>query len=231
MKVVITYHHHKGDDYLELMRMAFASAKLFKCETILVTSAGISIGQDATIKVPHAGENVLMPAILEAQKAYIDSALFDSNSILFSPDALVARPPGLVFTKPFDLAVTQGTSMEYPINNGVIYIKPNAKEHLSQLWSDMIARCKSYEPERQKWYGDQKAMGEIIAEANDKPYGLKVMRLVAMRYNAIFSHNRPWCDYDDLIWNTAYVFHFKGERKARMAEFWEKIQAREHASG
>lgn len=228
MKVVITYFDY-GKDYLELLKMAFASAKLHGCETILVTSSDIGVGQDATIKVPHAGEDVLMPSILEAQKAYIDSALFDSNSILFSPDALVARSLGPVFDKSFDLGVTQGTTMDYPINNGVIYIRPETKEQLSKLWSDMIARCKTYLPKFQKWYGDQKAMQEIIKEAGDRPYGLNVKRLLSRPYNACFSHHRNWCAYDDLTWHTAYVLHFKGERKARMAEFWEKTKER-HAS-
>lgn len=225
MKVVITYFDY-GKDYLELLKMAFASAKLFGCETILVTSTDIGAGQDVTLKVPHAGEDVLMPSILEAQKAYIDSALFDSNSVLFSPDALVARSLGPVFDKPFDLGVTQGTTMDYPINNGVIYIRPETKEKLSQLWADMITRCKSYSKRFQHWYGDQRAMEEIITEAHDKPYGLDVKRLLARPYNACFSHNRPWCDYDDLTFHTAYVMHFKGGRKEKMAAFWQKIQDR-----
>lgn len=226
MKVVVTYFDYGKPEYLELLKMAFASAKLFGCETILVTSSDIGAGQDATIKVAHPGEDVLMPSILEAQKAYIDSALFDSNSILFSPDALVARSLGPVFDKPFDLGVTQGTTMDYPINNGVIYIRPESKEQLSKLWSDMIVRCKSYSERFQKWYGDQKAMQELISEAGDKPHGLNVKRLLARPYNACFSHARAWCAYDDLTWHTAYVIHFKGVRKERMAEFWQKIQER-----
>lgn len=224
-KVVITYFDY-GKDYLELLKMAFASAKLHGCETVLVTSSEIGAGQDHTIMVPHPGENVLMPSILEAQKAYIDSALFDSNSVLFSPDALVARSLGPVFNKDFDLGVTQGTSMDYPINNGVIYIRPETKDLLSRLWGDMIVRCKSYSSRFQKWYGDQKAMHEIIAEARDKPYGLQVERLLARPYNCCFSHARKWCAYDDLTWISAYVLHFKGDRKSRMAEFWEKIKKR-----
>lgn len=225
MKVVITYFDY-GKNYLDLLKMAFASAKLYGCQTVLVTSSDIGAGQDETLMVDHPGENVLMPSILEAQKAYIDSALFDCNSILFSPDALVARPLGPVFDKPFDLGVTQGTSMDYPINNGVIYIRPEVKEQLSRLWADMIARCKSYPTRFQKWYGDQKAMHEVISEANDTPYGLRVERLLARPYNCCFSHAREWCAYDDLTWISAYVLHFKGERKVRMAEFWEKIKKR-----
>lgn len=226
MKAVITYYHYGDDEYLNLMRMAFASAEMFGCETLLVTSDDINVGQDVTLKVAPAGENVLMCGILEAQKAYIDSALFDSNSVFFSPDALVARPLGLVFNKPFDLGVTQGTSMEYPINNGVIYIKPEAKENLSLLWADMIARCKSYSEKLQAWYGDQKAMHEVIHAAGEKPHGLRVKRLLSMPYNAVFSHERPWCAMDDLAFHTAYVMHFKGKRKARMAEFWERVSKR-----
>lgn len=229
MKIVITYFDYGKQEYIELLKMAFASAKLHGCDTVLVTSSDISVGQDATIRAPHAGEDVLMPSILEAQKAYIDSALFDSNSVLFSPDALVARPLGPIFDKPFDLGVTQGTTMDYPINNGVIYIRPENKEQLSKLWADMVSRCKSYSGRFLKWYGDQKAMQEVISEAGDSPYGLKVKRLLARPYNACFSHQRSWCAYDDLTWHTAYVLHFKGARKERMAEFWEKIKLR-HAS-
>lgn len=222
MKVVVTYFDY-GKDYLELLKMAFASAKLFGCETVLVTSTDIGAGQDHTIKVSHPGENVLMPSILEAQKAYIDSALFDSNSVLFSPDALVARSLGPVFEKNFDLGVTQGTTMDYPINNGVIYIRPETKEKLSQLWSDMITRCYSYSERFQRWYGDQKAMQEIISEANDKPYGLNVKRLLSRFYNASFSMKHPWGANDELMLHSAYVIHFKGGRKNYMADYFKKI--------
>lgn len=230
MKIVITYFDF-GKDYLELLKMAFASAKLFGYEAILVTSTEIGAGQDYTLYVDHPGENVLMPAILEAQKAYIDSALFDSNSVLFSPDALVARSLGPVFEKDFELGVTQGTHLEYPINNGVIYIRPETKDRLSKLWGDMIARCWSYPDKYKKWYGDQKSMHEVIREMDDKPYGLNVKRLLARPYNCCFSHKREWCAYDDLTWHTAYVLHFKGERKGRMAEFWEKIKERHAKAG
>lgn len=222
MKVVITYFE-LGKDYIELLKIAFASAKKFGCETVLVTSSKISAGQDETIFVEHPGENVLMPAILEAQKAYIDSALFDSNSVLFSPDAIVARPLGQVFNKKFDLGVTQGTTMDYPINNGVIYIKPETKDKLSLLWRDFIIKCKSYPERYQAWYGDQKAMQEVISEAKDSPYGLKIERLLSRFYNASFSQKREWTASDDLMLHSAYVIHFKGDRKKGMVDFWNKL--------
>lgn len=226
MKVVITYFDY-GKNYLELLKMAFASAKLFGCETVLVTSSDISAGQDATLRVDHPGENVLMPAILDAQKAFIDSALFDSNSILFSPDALVARHLGQIFEKKdFDLGVTMGTSMDYPINNGVIYLRHSAKDGLGLLWGDFIEKCKSYPPRFQKWYGDQKAMHDVLSEYDDSLYGLNIERLLVRPYNCCFSHVRKWSAYDDLVWISAYVIHFKGDRKIRMAEYWEKIKAR-----
>lgn len=222
MNIVITYFDY-GKDYLELLKMAFASAKYFGYETVLVTSSDIGAGQDATIIVPHAGENVLMPSILEAQKAYIDSALFDSNSVLFSPDAIVARPLGPVFEKKFDLGVTMGSTMDYPINNGVIYIRPETKEQLSKLWDDFIAKCKSYPERLQQWYGDQKAMEEVITAAKDNPYGLRVERLLSRFYNASFSQRREWAASDNLMLHSAYVIHFKGERKKSMAEHFKKI--------
>jgi len=222
IKVVITYFD-LGKDYHELLKMAFASAKHFGCETVLVTSTDIRAGQDATLYVPHPGENVLMQAILDAQKAYIDSALFDSNSVLFSPDALVARHLGQVFDKDFDLGVTQGTTMDYPINNGVIYIRPETKDRLSLLWSDFIARCNAYPDRYQRWYGDQKAMQEVISEANDMPYGLKIQRLLSRFYNASLSNKREWCASDDLMLHSAYVIHFKGMRKSQMASYYGKI--------
>lgn len=222
-KVVITYFHYGRDEFLDLIRMAFASAKLFDCETVLVTSSEIGLGQDHTLKVAHPGENVLMPAILDAQKAYIDSPLFDSNSVLFSPDALVARHLRLAFEGDFDMGVTNGSCLGYPINNGVVYIRPETKNRLTHLWNDFIIQCKSYKPELQKWYGDQKAMQDVMVRSNDTPYGLNVKRLISIKYNAAFS-KKGWIASDQLAYVNAFVWHFKGNRKDRMAEFWERLQ-------
>ena len=210
LKVVITYADLGNSDYVPLIDMAFASARKFGYKTVLVTDAG-------------ATKETLMPWILAAQKKFIDSDDFDGNSVLFSPDCLINRPLEPVFDFDFDLGVTSGFNPDYPINNGVIYLKHQCKEKLSKLWGEMVARCLTYSPELQRWYGDQKAMHEIIREANDKPYGLNVKRLIASKYNASFNSDPKYHESNNLMAQSAYVLHFKGKRKAQMAEWWEKL--------
>lgn len=220
MQIVITYRHAGQSEYLEYIERAFSSAKLWGYNTVLVGDAPGVKNIDTTIELK--GDKYLMDWILAAEKAYIDSKYFDQNSVIFSPDALISKRLDEVFGKDFDLAVTVRDSVKMPINNGVIYLKPDNKYSLSLLWGSICKRCSTYKHQKRVWYGDQLAIQEVLAENGDSPFGLKVLRLPCDTYN--FSPVEGEWDVDEEVIRNSYVIHMKGDRKKFIESTWQKIQ-------
>lgn len=191
MKVVITYRD-EGKPYADLIQLAFKSANRFGYETRLI--------DDEDVKRPHLP---LMDWILHAQLHFIKSDEFNQDTVLFSPDAIIQRPLSPVFKMGFDMAFTVRNNKRWPINNGVIFIKPEKKNLISAFWADCAIRCSKYEQHVRDWYGDQLSLHEELLAHNDKPYGLNVLRLPCSQYNA-----NPG--------SGSYIAHYKGKRKDDM---------------
>lgn len=218
MRIVITYRSEGRNEYIPLMEAAFASAKKLGYETVLV-------GDDVTPCDHHIdlkGPPHLMDWILRAQWSYISSNLFDCNSVFFSPDALIVKPLEPVFEKDFDLAVTVREHEKYPVNNGVIYIKPECKHAMAMFWTDVRIRCDNYEENIRRWGGDQLALHEELAAHGDEPRGMKALRLPCDTYNASTEQMKP---ADIIRLRDAYVVHFKGARKSAMLGYWKDLAA------
>ncbi len=200
MKIVITYRHKGDQKYVDLIKMAFASAKQFGYTTVLVHAEDVPVEADIRIGCRHAAP--LMDWVLAAQEAFCHSDAFNEDSVLFSPDAIINRPLEEVFDKDFDIAVTVRNHPRYPINNGVIFLKPKNKSKLQMFFVDTRLRCERQTPEIRDWFGDQLSLHEELAFYNDTPYGLKCERLPCEMYN----YTPP----------DAYITHFKGKRKDKM---------------
>lgn len=215
MRIVITYRHHGDDRYIALIKQAFASAKRFGYETMLV-----GYGPVGDAWMPDASEEeYLMNWILAAQLQFIESDFFNQDSVLFSPDALIVRPLEQIFEQDFDIGFTVRDNPRWPINNGVIFLKPQNKEKIADYWKFAISVCKSYPVETQKWYGDQQSVHEVYAQGSHEQIGLNVKLLPCAKYNA--SPRLGPVDHELLKY--AYIVHFKGKRKPLMKEYWGAI--------
>lgn len=175
---------------------------------------------DEFIEFPADKEEHLMNWVLAAQQAFIKSSLFDRNSVLFSPDALIARRLDDIFDMPFDMAFTNREHRRWPINNGVIFLKPTNKKRIGCWWEDARTTCKSYPLETQQWFGDQQALHDLYLQGFHVDYGLNIRMLPCERYNAspIVS-----TELDDKLTKTAYIVHLKGQRKEMMSKYWDLI--------
>lgn len=217
MRIVITYQDRSDAKYLSLIDMAFQSAKRFGYETVLV--GDIDAG-DVKIKFPAGKEHHLMNWILAAQLEYIKSPLFDQDTVIFSPDALVIKPLDSIFKMGFDMAFTVRENSRWPINNGVIYLRPKLKQKIAAFWKDAIKVCKEYPKETQDWYGDQQSLHDVWSQGNHLRLGLNVMTLPCELYNASPRHTE---DLDTNIIETAYIVHLKGQRKHLMQQYLDLI--------
>ncbi len=218
LNVVITYRNEGDDSYFPLINMAIQNIKGWGYNPIIV---GNKLFGEVELMDYH-NDNPLMVWILEAQLEYLRSPDFDCNSIFFSPDALIIKPIHDKFTG-FDLAVTlRKQHDEYALNNGVIFISPKNKEGLIKLWERAVFICKCYREELQEWGGDQKALHDVLKETNWKPEYLEVVRFDCADYNAAMSKYDPILDNN--IMAQAHIIHFKGSRKTKMKETWNKIK-------
>lgn len=217
MRIVITYLHKQDDQYAPLIDMAFASASTLGYETVMV--GNIDAG-DIHINFPAEREPRLMNWILAAQLAYIESPLFNEPSVLFSPDALIMQRLEPVFDKCFDVAFTDRKNSRWPINNGVIYLKPEHRVRIAALWRDALALCKTYPVETQDWFGDQQALHDVYMQGNHLRHGLVVQLLPCAGYNA---SPRMEEAVDEYLAASAYVIHLKGKRKDMMKNYWDYL--------
>lgn len=216
MRVVITYQQRLDASYLDLIKMAFHSASVQGYTTVLV--GNIRNYGDHHIEFLPENERLLMNWVLAAQLAYIQSKLFDQPTVIFSPDALILKPLEPIFDQPFDVAFTERDNPKWPINNGVIFIKPENKNKLAAFWHGCLAICKSYPIETQEWYGDQQSIHDALESGVDDDIGLDAIRLPCDIYNA--SPMRPGQAYSKKLLKDAYIAHFKGKRKKDMKEYW-----------
>lgn len=219
MNIVITYRHGGDTRYLELIDLAFKSAKQHGYNTILV--GDIVDGDD--FYNPDIEDGVyLMNWILRAQLSYIESELFDCNSVFFSPDALICRPLDDIFDLSFDLALTHRKNKKWPINNGVIYMKPKNKEKIANYWKQAIALCAAYPVDAQKWYGDQQSLGDLVESNKHSELGLNLRLLPCEKYNCSPRNGA----FEAGLLNRAHIIHLKGKRKNLMEQYWDFICTR-----
>ena len=219
MRIVITYQQRDDFTYQTLIGMAFDSAKRFGYETVLVGNTYMQ--GDIKMEFLPEEEPRLMNWILAAQLAYIQSPLFDQPTVIFSPDALILKPLEEVFEKDFDVAFTDRKNPKWPINNGVIYLKPERKQALAAFWQKALDVCKSYPVETQDWYGDQQALHDVLQAGVHQQIGLHVELLPCEVYNA--SPMKPGAGFDKRLIKDAYVAHFKGKRKSSMKDYWRYV--------
>lgn len=219
MNIVITYHHGGDNRYLELIEMAFQSAKRLGYKTVLV--GNIHAG-DINFRPPIDEDDYLMNWILKAQLSYIESDLFDTDSVFFSPDALITQPLEKVFKQKFDVALTNRSNRRWPINNGVIFMKPENKRRIAQYWNEAIKICAGYPIDIQKWYGDQQSLGDLVAKNYAGEIGLNLALYPCGKYNCSPKNG----NFDTSLLDQAMILHLKGKRKDLMEKYWDALCTR-----
>lgn len=205
--VVLTYRHNGNDTYLSLIKIVEENVHKWGYDIISSEYGDL--------------ETPLMLWILQSQKMYLQSPLFDRDSIFFSPDALIIKP----FEFPAcDLGVTLNylQPVKHILNNGVIFVSPKHKDKLVKLWDDAIRICSAYSSSMQEWGGDQMALQEALIAKDWHPYGLDVRLLNCDDYNASITKNNS--EEDKRIINKAKIIHFKGERKKKMPIVWDELK-------
>jgi hypothetical protein len=216
MNIIITYRHGGDDRYLELIKLAFASAKRLGYNTVLI---GDIVVDGVSVKPLIDKDEHLMNWILKAQLFYIESDLFNQDSVFFSPDALIAQPLDKIFKDNFDVALTNRSNRRWPINNGVIFMRPENKAKIAEYWREAIKICAEYPIDIQKWYGDQQSLGDLVSKNYAGEIGLNLKLYPCGKFNC-----SPRAGYFDAsLLDQAKIVHLKGKRKDLMEKYWDAL--------
>jgi hypothetical protein len=224
MRFVITYREQGREGFPELVRKACASVKKFGHETVLIGSPVDGAEVDHFIPSGKEVEPLLAIWILYARQSYIESPLFDCNSVFIDPDVLLVRSIDDVFDRDFDIAFTEREVKGDEINTGVVFIKPDNKDALIGLFEELRKKCRSYPYNKQTWFGDQKSVNDILNECAS-PCGLRVLKLPCDIYNAspCMEQTPEKMERNRKMAENARIMHFKGYRKDMMHGVWANI--------
>ena len=183
--------------------------------------------------------------------AYVNSPLFDAETISVDTDILFQRDPGTAFDDSFDIGLTyeciQKTQWagQGKINSGVMFLRPEQPERMKQFFAEFyetLLRMKDEPDERflidgqhptlKEWGGDEIALMALFEEgelASPEQESKLVLRN-GLRIKTFPS--RPWncqiCDKTDGALTMPYLEdvvarHFNGARKRLLEDY-----AREH---
>jgi len=169
-----------GFDWIGALRMLRASAaRSTGCEVVALTDV------DTDLPVPAfqfaTREARLMLWILEVSLAYLQSAHFDQDTVLLSPDTLVLGDLQRYFAG--DLTIVVRPLPKYaarPVLNAAQWWPVHAKAKLIAFYQQALAIAATLSPTVIKWGADCEALRQLIA-----PIGLGLHRraglLVSMR--------------------------------------------------
>jgi hypothetical protein len=150
--------------------------------------------------------------------------------VVVDQDLLFLRPLAEIFSGEFDIGLTFAweKNLPYPINAGVLICDPR-RVPLSPFIDWIVSELDGYSKELQAWYGDQQALsslypglkaGDPMIDNTIEFRGARVRLFDAETYNL----SPPYgFQYDQRVPASAYILHFKGDRKRFMEPYFTKF--------
>jgi hypothetical protein len=221
-RFVITYRDQGREEFPDLVVKSFDSVKKLGYDTVLIGTGVTGAATDHLIPSGKAEEALLANWILYARQLYIESPLFDCDSVFIDPDVLVVRPIDDVFDMDFDIAFTERDVKGDEINTGVVFVKPHKKDQLIGFFNELRKKSRNYPYNKQTWFGDQKAVNDVLRETGDKYGDLKIIRIPCDIWNAspCIEKTPEKLERNRKMAAEARIMHFKGYRKSLM-DVWE----------
>ena len=146
--------------------------------------------------------------------------------VLLDADILLAAPIDDIFDgAAFDVALTV-REHEMPVNGGVLFVARYGARRAGAFLGEAVRRMMAGPPGESAWWGDQRAVWEIIA-----PVAVRAMEEAVEAGGArvrLFPCD-PWnfSSKDNYAMPGPYpgrrILHFKGMRKRDMPTYWERF--------
>jgi len=208
MKIVF---FHVGPD-ITTPTLMVESARRFSDEVVMLTDQVTPEVSGCSEVHRYAGNTEEL--MLFRMQAY---ATYNRPGMYVDTDVLIQRDPSPVMTLDFDIAVTERTgpvqspdgrdiTKQMPFNTGVIFCKHPA---FFSAMRDSIARM---DRDFRVWWGDQIALAVLVPQ-------LACVKLPTAFYNRTFSPKKPPEQFA-----SAWVLHFKGDRKPHMPAYLNKLK-------
>ena len=153
-----------------------------------------------------------------AQRNYLKSAKNKDFYVLAGTDCIAMRVLSRAIMHDVGFATTFNKSGR--INN-VAYIRDVDQA----IWflDKAIAVLDSWEPERQRWFGDQESWEDVLGGPVDPKVAFHVRTIEGRKFHLFncVTHNRfpRQCGRPKRLDSEAFILHFKGERKQVMIDY------------
>ncbi|MEO5861671.1 MAG: hypothetical protein ABIQ03_04325 [Burkholderiales bacterium] len=221
----------KHNEYLSMIHMMFASARLFHpgAKAIVLTDTDTNFAYSARnvdqVVRCDMDRDKLMLERAKAQWRYVRNNPFESPIIILDSDILINAPLFPIFGNEFDIAVTWRESTNMPINGGFLILNNDRPEIAKRFFERFTEIYQDRYADKAAWFGDQLALRDCVglslldmAKYNVVDVnGCRILLLPCDTYNY-----SPMNQYGEICSDLSekVVLHFKGERKRLMAPFW-----------
>lgn len=194
--------HPRFCDYLPMLRLLEASCRRYGHRHIVLSDTALDGFEVFRCDLPRE----LMPATIEAQLQYLKA--HNTPTLLTGADCVLGMDPEAVFERTFDIAMTTDHFPGFCLNTGAMFIRdcPLA----AAFWQQARSICGS------SWGDDQLCLEQVFHAKPDPcayvmPDGQVIECLPMKGY-----HYAPprLGKHEDAV-----VIHFRGRRKAFMADY------------
>jgi len=164
-----------------------------------------------------------------AQLAFLQAHDFRSHVIFLDTDILINEnlDAALNWTE-FDIALTlRDDPKGMPINGGVMLISQRSPQTAINFFKNFYQRYVDAFSDEAQWWGDQKALVDVLTQSGQSLLGLGEQTIGDMRLLllpcATHNYSPDFAQELDMYGAGAgkKVIHFKGARKQYMQPFWE----------
>jgi len=213
-------------DWIGALRMlAVSVAQSNACETLALTDVATPLAVPA-LSYPTTQPR-LMLWILEVTCWYLESADFDRDTILVSPDTLVFQDLRPYFSGDLTVLIRAGDRFAArPILNSVQWFPVRSKARLIAFYRDALAIGQTLDEGYLRWGADTEPLRQLLAPVVpglSERHGLDVSMLHAQAVmNSLPSHLMQQLEAGHPIpWPRVPVVDFRYLRKIQMAAYFD----------
>ncbi len=218
-------------EYLSMIQMMFASARLFHGDSTGVvltdedTQFESTMGPGVQICRNEMDKRSLMLERTRAQLRYVQASRFERPMVILDSDILINSPLTPLLHREFDVALTWRENDSMPINGGFMILNNPRPEVVKRFFARFADIYRTEYPGQAAWFGDQMALrdclGLNLGEMSERSIvdidGCRFLLLPCETHN--FSPDNQYAEICTPL-SDKVVLHFKGERKRLMEPFW-----------
>lgn len=237
--------------YLDFFHKTIAINKHYFSKTILYTTLGTpidpSIGVDLIIPLFSVHHQFMHYMRVLSWLKYVESALFDCDTLLMDADVVMNRPCDEIFQNDFAVAFSLYNTVNFdlPFRAGVIFLKHTQKQRICFHMKQILAIAERKIREKETRFGFKDANGTINRNILSGHWGLDERAIIAYIQKqgvslkeiepqefvkitddiSVFGdyYNFSCKEHMPLEWPSASILHFTGLSKPSIDDYCRKL--------